>query len=383
MMDKSVSFSPDLTEMLNDAGIDLVTALDMQQRIVAWNKALEKMSGLTKPVVIGKSLTEVFPVICSDVQMLTAIKNAYTGFKTFIPADAAFSHRSFYETHLIPLRNSLGEVRGIMLILHDVSHRIKAEQHLAALNVRLHAKNIQLEKKMSELAMFTLIASQDVKAPLMSVYLNLEKIIRTEGAQLSNSSKASFRKMQISLNRMRLLLEDIVKISGLDDAVQEKQQCNLNEIVSRVKDMLLKKSEEKAAAIIAHDLPAVYGYPELLSQLFYQLMDNAIKFQSDAAKPSVTIEYQMNVRMVVPDSSPPGEKNFLKLSFIDNGIGFDTAQVDTIFTLFGQLHPGKYHGSGTGLAICKKIVELHEGFISVNATPASGSCFNIFLPIEE
>ncbi|MCC6287411.1 MAG: PAS domain-containing protein [Chitinophagaceae bacterium] len=381
MTGKEASLSYPLAEMLNDASIDRVAAIDAEWRIIAWNKSSEIISGLNKTMVIGKFITDVFTDLHADEEMLEAIQAALKGYKTFVPASAAFSHRSYYECHFIPLHNSDNIIVGVMHLMHDVSHRIKTEQQLLRLNNRLQTKNAQLQKAASELSTYTFITSHDIKAPLMQIYLSLEHIIRVEGANLSNSSKAGFRKMQSSLNRMRLLLDDITKLSELNSPLQEKQETDLNHILERVKKNLRHRLNGNEATIMSEELPTYYGYPELLFQLFFQIIDNAFKFRDPSVKPVLHIVYKLTAKPVTVSNIPANHTEYLQISFTDNGIGFDTGKVDVMFELFGRLHaPGTFPGSGIGLTICKKIVDIHEGFITVDSTIRKGSAFHVFLP---
>ena len=129
-------------------------------------------------------------------------------------------------------------------------------------------------------------------------------------------------------------------------------------------------------------MPVVPGYKEMLQTLFFNLIDNGLKFQPPGNQPYIRIAS----RSVQPNELPAelqSNKPMILLSFTDNGIGFDAADASRIFTMFEKLHSkNQYHGSGMGLAIAKKIVEAHDGFIQANAQPGKGAIITCYLPAE-
>ena len=243
-----------LSEMLTNASIDRVMAINKEWKIIAWNKASEVFTGLPATVVIGKPVTRIFSAMESDVKFTAAFQTALKGFNAFLPADPQFEHRSYFESHFIPLKNDSGVVAGVMHIMHDVSHRMKAEKQLMELNAALRLKCRQLEEAYAEIASFTNLTSQNIKEPMRRLYLALEHIIRTEAGNLSDSSRAGFRRMQTSFNRMNLLLEDILSVSGVSSQAKAGRQVHLMHLVDRVKEALsFKPSEQK---------PTMGGAPE-------------------------------------------------------------------------------------------------------------------------
>jgi PAS domain S-box-containing protein len=180
-----------ITEMLIDSSIDRVMAIDLNWNIIAWNHTSEMISGVSKKNVIGKNLTELFPQILDDPEMMAAIEIAYKGRKSFLPSLTNSFNRHYTENHFIPLKNKQGNIIGVMNIIHDVAHRIKVEKQLQKLNTALEKKYNQLEKANNELGTFIYITSRDIKEPLKHVYTSLELLIKKEGGTLSNLSKGN------------------------------------------------------------------------------------------------------------------------------------------------------------------------------------------------
>jgi PAS domain S-box-containing protein len=373
----------DISQMLLDSSIDRVIAIDHDWNIIAWNHTSELISGINKKNVIGKKITELFPQILEDQEMMNAIEDAFKGRKCFLPSLTNSFNRHYSENHFIPLKDQHENVFGVMNIIHDVTHRIKVEKQLQKLNIALEKEYNQLEKANADLARFTYITSRDIKEPLKHVYTSLELLIKKEGATLSNMSKGNLRRMQGSLNKMNLLLDDITAVSGISTKSEPLSSVDLEEILVDTTATLKNKINEKKAIIESATLPVISGYKNMLEYLFLHIIDNALKFHDENTSPRIII----HCKQVVGDEEnkrklSPG-KEYLKLSFQDNGIGFRPEDAERIFNLFEKLNDRNYHGSGVGLTIARKIVEAHDGYIDAVSTPGNGAIFNCYFPVGQ
>src|SRR5579862_6323935 len=200
--------------MLNDSSIDAIIAIDAKRNIIAWNRTAERIYGREKQDVLGKPLVNAIPSIKNDEETLRAIQFAEQGFKAFVPASKAFSHRMHVENHFTPLRDETG-IKGVMNLVHDVAHRIKAEAQLQRLNEQLEKGNRQLKTTSDDLASFTYITSNKIKEPIRQIYTGIELLVTNEAPWLSNGSRASFRRIQASINKIDLLLDDILRLSKI------------------------------------------------------------------------------------------------------------------------------------------------------------------------
>jgi PAS domain S-box-containing protein len=372
-----------LAEMLNDFSIDRVMAIDINWNIIAWNHASELASGLSKEDVLGKNFLEVFTSLKSDKELLHAMHGAFLGNKTFVPSDKSKLHRYYYENHFIPLKENGRKVIGIMNIMHDVAHRIKAENQLQELNTALAERYEQLEKLSEELASFTNITTHNIKEPLQFIYTSLELLMKAEGRLLSDGSKANLRRMQGSLNRINRLIDDIVELFKINSVIQPSIPVDLNLILKRSLQHLQRKITERDVTIENEPLPFVTGIPDMLQLLFQNLLDNAIKFQPEGKAPVINIttrELKLDEKTHVPD---PKGRHFICVSFQDNGIGMKQEDLKKIFGMFEQIHDKKkYPGSGLGLAFSQKIMDTHKGFIEVESEPDKGSLFKCYFPYD-
>lgn len=373
---------PNLFELLNDSSIDRVMAIDERWNVIAWNRTAAQVTGIEKADIIGKPLLEVFPELADDAEIMEAIEFGFKGKKSFVPARAGAFNRQSYENHFIPLTDEDGEVKGVMNIMHDVAHREKAEKKLQQLNEALEQQYRQLETATTEMATFTYITSNEIKEPLRLVYTAFELLVKSEGRVLSNGGKANIRRIQGSLNRINLLLDDIWALSHINSFKQVRTAVNLNEVSKEAENKLQKKITESGGIIETNELPVIQGYKDMLLTLFTNLIDNGLKFQSLGNQPRISI----TSKIVPLDQLPAGHQSetpMVLVEFNDNGIGFDPAQASRIFIMFEKLNSkSQYHGSGMGLAIVKKIMEAHNGIVLATAQPEKGTTVQCYFPLE-
>jgi len=382
MQKKSYVSQPtlNLEGMLNDASIDRIFAIDSNWNIIAWNKTSELVTGIRKLKILNRPLLEIFPKIEKDEEMMQCFKFALEGKTSFLPSKPGSFNRNFYENHFIPLVDEESHIVGVMNIMHDVAHRIKAEQQLQKLNTELKDKYNQLKTANAEFATFTSITGNELKDPIKKIYTSLEFIIKTEGKKLSDDSKAKFRRMQASLNRINLLLSDILSLSTVSSFSQEFTDVSLQKVLMYVLVLLQKKIEEKNAQIEVQPLPTINGSAQMLHYFFYNLLDNALKFQAPENTPHITVEVCRKLAKSNEDTG--NQKEYHCISVVDNGIGFNPVDKERIFMMFERLHTNKeYHGSGIGLTICRKIAEAHGGYIEVESVQGQGSTFHCYFPV--
>jgi signal transduction histidine kinase len=148
---------------------------------------------------------------------------------------------------------------------------------------------------------------------------------------------------------------------------------DLAEVIRQIAGDLEVLIHQKEAQIETHDLPSFKGAPMLLYQLFYNLINNSLKF----ARRGVPAQIVIGARLVNTD-----DRSRVRIDVRDNGIGFPQAHADQIFATFTRLHAkDQYEGTGLGLSLCKKIVERHGGTIEANSEPGEGAVFTITLPV--
>ncbi|HTE33280.1 MAG TPA: ATP-binding protein [Chryseolinea sp.] len=376
-----ISNAGQLAMMLNDASINRVMAVNKELNIIAWNTTAEIITGLPRNGLIGTPLFQAFPLLKEDPEVMDAIRQALAGNKSFLPARKDLFNREHYENHFIPLREEGGPVIGVMNVMHEVSHRIKAEQQLHKLNLSLEKNYHQLEMAGHEMSKLTFITSNNIKEPVRFVYTGLELLMKSEVKHLSQGSVANLRRMQGALNRTNLLLDDILAISKINSFMDPPQPVDLNVVYEHAANALKRKISESQATISTAVLPTITGHQELLEMLFFHLIDNGLKFQPNDRLPTLTITSSPVILEDREDEIGP-DMQFDRISFSDNGIGFAATDADRIFNMFEKLHPPTvYKGSGIGLTICKKVIAVHEGSIEAESKEGIGTSFHCYFPI--
>jgi signal transduction histidine kinase len=238
--------------------------------------------------------------------------------------------------------------------------------------------NRELEISNNELQQFTSVASHDLKEPLRKIQFFGNMILDSGG--LNERMAAYMDKIVRSSNRMSQLISDLLSFARLSVDVAF-EDADINKIIEDILLDLELHVEEKKAAVAVGKIPVLHVVPSLIRQLFQNLISNALKFSKPGVPPHIRIEAKT---VVVPDATSPlqAEGRYCRITVSDNGIGFDEKYKDKIFTLFQRLHAREaYEGTGIGLTIAKKIVEKHNGEISVESKQGEGTTFTILLPM--
>ncbi len=263
----------------------------------------------------------------------------------------------------------------------DITEFKKAEEKIKELNETFFVKNHALASLNSEMKTFNSIAANDYKDTLHNLYTAMEFIISHEANKLSDVGKANVRRSQASIQKMRLLTEDIIAYSNIHTLENILSVVDLNNVVAGAIADLKHKIEEANAGIQAEELPKIKGYPLLLSLLFHHLLDNAIKFRKDGGHHTVKIRHNVVRGDKIENLDILKDISYHVITIEDNGIGFEKDHMDGIFEIFYRAHQkGKYKGSGIGLAISRKVMNLHGGFITTECDP-NCTTFNCYFPI--
>ena len=253
------------------------------------------------------------------------------------------------------------------------------DEHL--LNIELQERNRELEKSNQELASFNHVASHDLQEPLRKIQTFISRVSDADKAVLSDSAKDYISKIEVSAKRMRVLIDDLLLFSRTNTTKKEFIKSNLNELLENAKSELTEIIDEKKATITVSKLPKLDVIPYQIEQLFINLIGNSLKYSKPDIRPEIDIVTEKVTSKDYPDLLEPNSKKFYKITFSDNGMGFDSQFKETIFILFQRLHSKTdYPGTGIGLAICKKIVENHKGHITADSILGKGSVFTVFLP---
>lgn len=229
-----------------------------------------------------------------------------------------------------------------------------------------------------QLEQFVFISSHDLQEPLRKIQTFTNFIAADKGALTLNADKY-IQKINASISRMSTLLNDLFSFSMLKEDVAQHTQVDLNSVLAQLVRHFDGVIAAKEATINLASLPVIQANPVQMSQLFYHLVDNALKFSKE--KPVIDISAR---EVTEKDFSAHHELNrnttYVAVSVRDNGIGFDQKYVSKIFTVFQQLRDISAAGTGIGLAICKKIMQNHRGLIVADGKVNAGATVTVFLP---
>lgn len=263
----------------------------------------------------------------------------------------------------------------------EVRERKNSEEKIKELNYQLLDNIARLESTNKELDRVVFMASHDLQEPLRKMMIFSDRLFVKFGHVLDEDGKKDISRIQGEAVRMRRLIEDILTFSKMSVESSSLVHSDMNELLKDVLTNMEEHITEKNARLIIEDLPSLYVNPGLIRPLFSNLLSNALKYSKPDVSPVISIRAQTNIE---EESGSAPSARYCRIFIEDNGIGFEQQYSEQIFGMFKRLHDkNKYEGTGIGLAICKKIVEEHNGFISVISKVNEGSTFIVSLPLLE
>jgi Bacteriophytochrome (light-regulated signal transduction histidine kinase) len=264
---------------------------------------------------------------------------------------------------------------------NEIQTRKNSEEKIKELNRQLLENISRLEDANKELDRFAFMASHDLQEPLRKIRTFSDLLSLKYKNTLDQEAKAHINRIQNSAQRMQALIQDILTFSKISVDKGSFQNCDLNEIVNEVLTDLEDVAIEKRARIAVNKLPFLNVNPALMRPLFSNLLTNALKYSRKDVDPDIKISYEIVASTREITNREPATR-YCRIFITDNGIGFDQKYAEQIFGMFQRLHLStEFEGTGIGLALCKKIVEEHKGFISAKSKINEGTTFIISLPI--
>ena len=242
-------------------------------------------------------------------------------------------------------------------------------------------KNDDLEKMNRELESFAYISSHDLQEPLRKIQTFASRIMDREYDSLSETGRSYFKRMQDAALRMQTLIEDLLAYSRTTNEERKIERADLNLVLDEIREEFAEEIASRGASIEAGELGSAMIIPFQFRQLLHNLFVNSLKFARAGvpAKITVTSETIWGDPTIHPKLLATHRYTHLRVS--DNGIGFEPEYGEKIFEVFQRLHGrDKYSGTGIGLAIVKKIIDNHGGYISASGQPGKGAAFDIYLP---
>jgi PAS domain S-box-containing protein len=354
-----------------------ILLLDEHGIIQNWNVGAEKIKGYKEAEIVGRHFRVFY--IPEDRQALLPEK---------LIDEASRKGKAVHEGWRQRKDGSLFWGSIVITALHDESARVigfsKVTRDLTARRVteeKLRRYSQDLEFQNRELQQFAYAAAHDLKEPLRKLRFYATSLAESLQGKLSEKEAQYMQRSTDAAIRMQRLIDDLLSYSRASAEGGPFSNVDLREIVAEAQAVYQDMIEETGATITIVDLPVVWGIAFQLRQLFENLLGNALKYR-DPARPLV-IRIQGTRTICSPEGKGPAE-DWFRVYVTDNGIGFDGEKAAKIFDIFQRLdNHGKLPGTGIGLAIAKRVVQNHRGFISAAAKTGEGASFTIYLPVRD
>jgi len=360
-------------KMIEEVQDYAIILLDRDGFILNWNLGAEKIKGYTDEEIVGRNFRIFYQD--HDRESLLPEKLINEAHDTGRAAHEGWRLRkdgsTFWGSIVITaLHDDDNNIIGFSKVTRDLTEKKLTDDRMKNYAMEIEFRNKQLEE-------YAYIASHDLQEPLRKIQIFAEMLESNIGNEAM--VKKNIEKINSAAQRMSNLIKDVLKYSQLSRADELYETVDLNTVISTIKDDFELLIEQKNVQLKYESLPVIKGIPIQLHQLFANLINNAIKFATDHP----LIEIYSTTADPLGANAYPGlnpSRPFVKITVKDNGVGFEQQYGEQVFKMFKRLTDNS--GTGIGLALCKKIVENHGGYIDVASEPGTGTEFTILLPVE-
>ena len=345
---------------------DGVIATDVNGCISYLNPVAEALTGWHMALALGRRLDEVFRIVTEESRQ--AVENPVArvlregktvGLSNHTLLIARDGRELAIDDSAAPIRNGRAESVGAVLVFRDVTQK-RADE------AQLERQATELRRTNSELSQFAYAISHDLREPLRNIANFTELLMRQYPKPLDGVARTHANYILNGVGRMEALLNDLLTYSQVGGLETPHGLVDTNRVVEKVLTDLQSAITGSGAQVTAGDLPQVSGHEPQLTELFQNLIGNAIKYRS--------------VRPLQIQIGAQRDKGDWVFSVRDNGVGIAPEYHNLVFGVFKRLHGRDIPGTGIGLAICAKVIERHAGRIWVESKPGEGSEFFFSLP---
>ncbi len=355
-----------------ESAMDAIIAVDADQRIAVFNDAAEKMFSYDAQDIIGQPLDRLIPGRFREAHREYIRTFGRTGITTrrMGLSNPLSALRASGEEFPIEASISQTEHNGtkyFTVILRDITERMRIEQEVQDLNAELEQRvvdrTIELEAANREMEAFTYSVSHDLRAPLRGIDGFAHILLQEYSTMLDESGRHYLGRVRDGAQRMGRLIDDLLTFSRLNRYEMNRHVVALDALFREVFGELVETQPGREVEFVVADLPPSSGDPALLRQVFFNLLDNALKFTRERDDARIEVGWK-------PSEGVP--IYYVK----DNGVGFDMRYSDKLFGVFQRLHRAEeYEGTGVGLATVQRIIDRHGGRIWSNAAIGQGATF--------
>ena len=290
-------------------------------------------------------------------------------FKTELRLMNGAGDARWYYGEAQPIISPGGIVEKWIGVFTDIQDQKEAESHLEHL---VKQRTSELSRSNEDLQQFAHVASHDLKEPVRKVTTFTQRLEEELRPNLTEKAKIYIEKIRKASERMSSMIEGVLKYSSLGETKGSIEVINLRDIFASIESDLELTIAEKGATIEVTSMPSIDGVWVLIYQLFYNLINNSLKFSKIDAPPRITV------------TAAHISGKFVTIVVSDNGIGFEDQYAEKIFDVFTRLNSkDRYEGTGLGLSLCKKIAERHGGSITAMGIPGQGARFTVQLPLHQ
>ncbi len=271
----------------------------------------------------------------------------------------------------VPIKDASGTIMKWFGTCTDIHEQKSVTEKLEIL---VSERTRELQRSNEDLQQFAHVASHDLKEPVRKIKTFISRLEDNLEGKLDESAKKFIDRIHVASDRMFNMIEGVLTYSKINADQQIPTMVDLNEVLKNIETDLEVSLQKTGGQIYYDNLPVIEGAQVLLYQLFYNLINNSIKF----AKEGIPIQIKLSSQIIEKD------KKTAIITVQDNGIGFEENQAGRIFETFTRLNSkDTYEGTGLGLSLCKKIVERHSGTITASGNPSVGAVFTITLPLKQ
>jgi PAS domain S-box-containing protein len=339
-------------------------------RTLLANDAAVEFVGIPKEVYLTRTATEIEPNILQSNYFQLCLKTLETGEAQFVRYFVEYSKR------WIEITVSKLDDDHLITIFTDVTKTHQTELQQTQLIEELRRSNESLED-------FSYAASHDLKEPIRKIQVFTTLLTEKLQDHPKEDEKRLLDRISNAADRMRLLVDDLLEYSHVSFNPRQSEEIDLNEKVALILVDLDMQVKEKNASVNVQRLPTIHGFKRQIQQLFQNLISNSLKYSKPGVDPIIQISSkevkgsEADIKVGVADQ----EKLFYQIELKDNGIGFEPESAEKIFGMFQRLHGNnEFSGTGIGLAIAKKVVENHHGYIIAEGEDGRGATFRVLLP---
>jgi signal transduction histidine kinase len=395
-----------LTDLIKQAPVAMGILKGKELIIETVNSHLLDVWGKTEEI-IG---LPIMKALSGDVDepLAALLKNVYeTGIVCHVfEKEATLLHegnpvQAYFDFMYAPFKNKYGTTEGIMIVASDVTSLVNRltgselditqrkhveetlEDRVSLRTSELLNANRELERSNRELEQYAYVASHDLQEPLRKILVYTDLLAHSK--EYNQSEQVKLAKIMSSAQRMSLLIKDLLNFSRLLKSENLFSVVDLNQILRNVADDFELRIQETNASVTIETLPVIEASPQQMNQLFYNLINNALKFRREGVLPKIDVKASVLTKREVKDRPDLNSRlHYVDIRVADNGIGINPKYLKQIFEIFKRLHSqSTFEGTGIGLALCRKIALNHHGDIYAESREGEGTVFHVLLPLKQ